>query len=459
MTRVRTLKPLTLIAASFCAVVIMFGTNIPAIHAASETISCNAGGSRTLTAGTYTDSDGTQFTSGADLTLNKGTGGDCTFTFNGTMTLASLTVQTGVTLNHADNTSAQTNTLTINATGNIDIQSGAVIDLDDLGYGGRKDTSYGGSGFGYNSGGTDGRGLGGGSYGYKGGGGGYGGDGGGGAHGGDGGDGSYSGGSSYCTVTNPATIGSGAGSGRTATGGYGGGLVILDAAATLTMNGTITTDGSGGSGGSGGSTGGGGAGGGIKLKGDTIAGAPSAAITAIGGNAAAAAGGGAGGCVLVEFTTANSLDIDDFSLGGGSGITEGGGGLILFKDTDSGNGDLYVDGNGTNETRAGASQFVSDLTVDTLTANDYGTYIIPSGGTFTPTTLAGDGTGTVSVTGSLSGSLGSIDGIEVDVNSGASVSADSTLDITSDGTLTLDSGGTLSGTVATFTSDCRSERQ
>ncbi len=127
--------------------------------AAAETISCNGGGSRTLTAGTYSNSDGSQFTVGADLTLNAGTGGTCTFTYNGTMTVASLTIGSGVTLTHGTNTNAQTNTLDIQSSGSVTISSGGSINVDGKGYAGGAYNTDIGNGIGYGGGTSSGFGI------------------------------------------------------------------------------------------------------------------------------------------------------------------------------------------------------------------------------------------------------------------------------------------------------------
>ncbi len=127
--------------------------------AAAETISCNGGGSRTLTTGTYSNSDGSQFTVGADLTLNAGTGGTCTFTYNGTMTVASLTIGSGVTLTHGTNTNAQTNTLDIQSSGSVTISSGGSINVDGKGYAGGAYNTDIGNGIGYGGGTSSGFGI------------------------------------------------------------------------------------------------------------------------------------------------------------------------------------------------------------------------------------------------------------------------------------------------------------
>lgn len=112
-------------------------TPIPYVSASTRTITCN-GVSRTLTIGEYTDADGTTFEEDSDLILDQGTGA-CTLTMNGTFNLASFTLQSGVTVTHSDNSDAQTYTLTINTTGDIDIQSGGIIDVDGRGYDGGGD--------------------------------------------------------------------------------------------------------------------------------------------------------------------------------------------------------------------------------------------------------------------------------------------------------------------------------
>ena len=139
-----------------------FGWQDPSVDqalAAAETISCNGGGSRTLTMGTYTDSDGSQFTSGASLTLNAGTGETCTFTYNGTMIVAALTVGSGVTLTHGTNTNAQTNTLDIQSSGSVTVSAGGSINADGKGYAGGAYNTDIGNGIGYGGGASSGFGI------------------------------------------------------------------------------------------------------------------------------------------------------------------------------------------------------------------------------------------------------------------------------------------------------------
>lgn len=347
------LKRLTSIFTIFTLVTANLFIAVPTTFAAAETISCNAGGSRTLTQGTYTDSDGTEFTSGADLTLNVGTGVDCTFTFNGEMTLASLTIEGGVTLTHGDNTTTQTNTLTVTATGDIDVQTGAIINVNYLGYNGGAVYGSGyGPGAGTGTGGSQGAG--------------------GGAHGGDGGvgrDGSSNddnpGGAAYCDPDDPDTIGSGGGGGSaSSTGGAGGGMIKLDSGGTLSVDGTISAAGQNYTAGG---YSAGGAGGTVFLKGNTIDGTPDANISVRGGNGASRGGGGGGGCVYVWYNTSNSLSASDFTYTGGTatGTGQEGGAGIVYIQQNAGDEDIYFNGSGTGD--VATTTLSEDVSVNNMT--------------------------------------------------------------------------------------------
>ena len=239
----------------------------------------------------------------ASTTVNLGGNGIIRQLFFNTTTpleLGALNIQSGGYITHPGNTTDQTHIINITA-GSIDLQSGSEINVDGLGYDGGVNPQDG-----YSPAGTSGGGESPSA-----------GSGAGGAHGADGGDGFYGaqGGTAYCDLNNPQTMGAGGG-GRIETGGSGGGLVLLSASSILNIDGDISANGVDGQG-----RGGGGAGGGINLSAPSITGNPSpASITADGGDAGASgAGGGGAGCISLSFSeTNNELANDDFSSDGGS---------------------------------------------------------------------------------------------------------------------------------------------
>ncbi len=137
---------------------------------------------------------------------------------------------------------------------------------------------------------------------------------GGGGHAGAGGTGTgASGGAAYCTINAIATMGSGGGASQT-DGGDGGGLVILEAVDTLTINGSILAAGGVGEGVF---YDAGGAGGGVRLKAATIAGTPTA-FSAAGGEGNPAAGGGGSGCVSLTYSVTSSIGLAQIDVSGGT---------------------------------------------------------------------------------------------------------------------------------------------
>ncbi len=149
--------------------------------------------------------------------------------------------------------------------------------------------------------------------------------GGGAANGGRGGDGTgNSGGASVGVATNPSAPGSGGGSyqptSAASRGGAGGGVVRIEAAERLTIDGTITA-----SAGQTGYASGGGSGGSIFLMCRTFEGGTSGLVRAVGGtgivaNAAAASGGGSGGRIAVRYTDLAEECVTRFrASGGGAG--------------------------------------------------------------------------------------------------------------------------------------------
>ncbi|MHB2027039.1 MAG: beta strand repeat-containing protein [Elusimicrobiota bacterium] len=269
------------------------------------------------------------------LTANAVVGAPLLIESNGTFTQAniaglgfsSVLVQSGGQLTHTPNGATKQSILNLDVSGNFDLQAGASIAANGMGY-------TGGAGGTCSSDGSAGNGPGGG----------FGGtgsnSGSGGAHGGGGGadSGGLPGGTSYDSITNPIDLGSGGGGGAALCGYYngsqgspGGGAVILSIAGTLTVDGVISADG----GVSSGSNGEGGGGGGtINITAATLAG--SGTIHANGTSPSVEnTGGGGGGIIAIDVTGVdNSALTLDASAGQGGGTAghAGGAGTVAIKD-------------------------------------------------------------------------------------------------------------------------------
>ncbi len=276
-----------------------------------------------LNSGNLTVSKGDTFGSAAD-TLTSLTVGDGTHTATFTMSyytataplnVATVEVKNSGTITHTANTTSQTHVVSISST-NITVDSGGSINVDGKGYAGHLQTTGYGPGGGTSTGG-------------------------GGAHGGNGGNsgnGGGIGGTAYDSAVKPAQIGS-AGGGDSyndsrCIGGAGGGLIILNASGTITLNGSISANA--------GSTlgfcsNGGGAGGGVYVSADTVTGTPTA-FTATGGSGNAYGGGGGGGRVYVNYTdygtwfaTASSIVVTGGAKGGDGGSQNGSNGTAYVN--------------------------------------------------------------------------------------------------------------------------------
>ncbi|MBN1511470.1 MAG: immunoglobulin domain-containing protein [Phycisphaerae bacterium] len=208
--------------------------------------------------------------------------------------------------------------------GNATIESGGQIDVSYLGFAA-----------------ADGPGAG--NYGWTGSGAG---------HGGFGGTGQdaviVAGGSPYDSLFEPEEAGSGGGTGGTAPGGAGGGILRLIVDGTLTVDGEILASAADGSPGGYGTAGGGGSGGSIHVTANAFAG--NGLIAANGGDGGnLSGGGGAGGRIAIY------CDTDSFSgametLGGEStGNPCGGAGTIYVKTQDTA-GSLIIAGTGADNT-------------------------------------------------------------------------------------------------------------
>ncbi len=249
------------------------------------------------------------FTSSSTLDIiigNSGTFDLRNYTVSAPLTLDTLTIQSGGTMTHGANTTAQTHVVFVSAT-TVDIQSGGTVNVTGKGYtGGAALAAGNGPGAGVYATAEAGSGAG---------------------HGGAGGADANSdaGGAAYCVTTTPATIGSGGGGGGDAIGGAGGGLASFTTTGNLTVAGSIVASGSAGAaGGTGARDAGGGAGGAIKLYGVgsvTVSGSLTVNGGASGANGAQDGGGGGGGCTYIEY---GSLTLSgSHSESGGTGSTAG----------------------------------------------------------------------------------------------------------------------------------------
>ncbi len=181
--------------------------------------------------------------------------------------------------------------------------------------------------------------------------------GGGGGHGGAGGLSATlaMGGASYGSDTNPATLGSGGGTGSDI-GGSGGGSARLLVGGTVQMDGVISADGSNGSN----TYSGGGAGGSVLITAQTFSG--SGSISASGGMGNAPNGGGGGGGHIAIYSLTNNFSGTTSSIGG-AGFAYGGAGTVYLQ-SGTQSGQLLI-GNGgvpgTNTTFSALS--ISNLTI------------------------------------------------------------------------------------------------
>ncbi len=163
-----------------------------------------------------------------------------------------------------------------------------------------------------------------------------------GSAGGNGSGAGATGGSFYGSLTAPVDLGSGGGGGGSANGGAGGGAIRITTPGTLTINGTITSNGNNG-GDANGNNGGGGAGGSIYLTAGTLAG--NGSVTANGGNAATnwgTGGNGAGGRIAIYYTTTNSYT-GSTAVNVGTGGAGGANGTAFIKGSSA--GDLLIPAN------------------------------------------------------------------------------------------------------------------
>lgn len=263
-----------------------------------------------LTYSTFTwDTNTTLIDDGGTFDFLSG-GGSLTVPSGRTLNANTARTYSDVTINgnlkHGINSTAEVYKINLTTTGDFTIASGATVNLDRLGY-------YVGYGTGKGANGSAFRGSGGG------------------AHGGDGGDGTGSsgtvaGGTAYGSITDPVTIGSGAGFGYTTTRNLakGGGAIKLTVGGTLSIGENISVNGLTGSGSGTGDADGGGAGGSINLTANEIVGAGN--LSANGGDGysvSGAKGGGGGGGRIAVNSGGSSSYTGTVSVTGGSATNPG----------------------------------------------------------------------------------------------------------------------------------------
>jgi hypothetical protein len=241
------------------------------------------------------------------------------FVANTPRTFDNITI--GGTVSVDSNWDAEDYKVDFAATGDIAINNGGIINVNDKGYGRGQGPGAGVSG-------SEGAG--------------------GGAYGGNGGDGrARAGGEAYGSYSAPDRLGSGGGDYNNHAG-YGGGAVKLVSGGTITVDGTITANGGHGyddnyhvsGGGSGGS---------IWLVADTLAGVGS--LYANGGGAEnddRDGGGGSGGRIAFHYNTDNSSFTNLFASGdvinGGDAASQSGGAGTIFKKSNTDTyGHLIID--------------------------------------------------------------------------------------------------------------------
>jgi len=201
----------------------------------------------------------------------------------------------------------QVATWTLNASGNVTVQSGGGISADALGYRQGQGSGAGGnyaSAPYYPSGGGGHAGYGGNPFSYT---------------------SSIGGNAGYDSLTAPTLAGSGGGGNATyAIGGTGGGVIQMTITGSLLVDGTLSANGGNGSG----TGGGGGAGGSLNLTGGSLLGSGILSVNG-GSGVTGVGGGGAGGIIACSFTS-NSFS-GTLSASGGGGANYAGAGVICIR--------------------------------------------------------------------------------------------------------------------------------
>ena len=268
-----------------------------------------------------------------------------------------MNLMPGGVITHTPNSSTLSSLVNLNVIGDFNLQAGATIVVNGLGYAGGMPCSTHTSGYGPGGGGTGATGAGPGVLPLGGGGGGHAGMGGNGENANTGQPSNpINGGASYDNYIDPTDLGSGGGGGRSqgcvdGLGGYGGGTVLISIGGTLVLNGTITADGLPGhpaGGFDGDSGGGGGAGGTVKITAGSLSGTgsihanvgPGAISGGVGG------GGGGGGIVSIRVTDQNTsnLSVQANRGSGAGGSAAGGAGIAATRSGTKPNFDLVLGG-------------------------------------------------------------------------------------------------------------------
>ncbi len=246
-------------------------------------------------------------TSGGNLVVRKG--GIFQQASVPPLNFTSVEIDTGGKLTHAPNSSGVSSELALNVSGDFNLQSGASINADGLGFagGGVRTVGFGpggGSGTSTNIGA-------------------------GGGHGGAGGvgGGGSSGGGIYDEMMSPADFGSGGGGDSHNGGGAGGGAIVLQVAGTLTLNGAVSANGVSGGGSSWFMDGGGGGGGGtVNIAAGTLTGSGTLGANGGAGTPYGGAGGG-GGIIALSYATKTGSPA--YSVLGGGGTGPGSPGIVF----------------------------------------------------------------------------------------------------------------------------------
>jgi hypothetical protein len=186
------------------------------------------------------------------------------------------------------------------------------------------------------------------------------------------------GGSSYGSIDNPVSIGSGGS--NTSRGGIGGGLINISVANNLSLGGSITANGGNGTTGTT-SAGGGGSGGSINISiGNVFSGSGSASANGgNGGSYMATAGGGGGGRIAITDYSSKTFSGTITAYAGlgnpnynDSQIAKDGGAGTVFLKANSASPDIFIDNGANTDLNSGGLTPISYASsINTLTMQNY----------------------------------------------------------------------------------------
>ncbi|MFH0762527.1 MAG: PxKF domain-containing protein [Candidatus Omnitrophota bacterium] len=183
------------------------------------------------------------------------------------------------------------------------------------------------------------------------------------------------GGSSYGFITQPLELGSG---GAASVGGAGGGAIRLNVTGTLTLNGTISSNGADGK--PYGFYGGGGSGGSIYIEAGSLTG--NGNILANGGKGSTGAwndgpygGGGGGGRIAIYYGSSEFNGLIQAIGGKGDSQKYGGAGTIFIKSSNQRVGDLIIDNNNNSGVTTQATE--TEYNFDNLKILNKASAILP----------------------------------------------------------------------------------